>query len=76
MGVEVDGMDQYGDTALCRAIRSGRVDIVKVLVGEGADVNKAGKEGRTPLILASSLVGKEDVVQVLLEAGADVWFEG
>ena len=40
-------------------------------MGGGADVNKAGSGEMTPLINAS-WEGKEDVVRVLLEAGADV----
>ena len=72
MGVDVDGVDVDGDTPLCRASRSGRVDVVTALVDEGgADVNKAGVRGETPLICAAS-AGKEDVVRVLLDlASAD-----
>ena len=75
-GVEVDGVDRIGDTALCCASRLGRVDVVRVLVGErGADVNKVGQMGGTPLINAC-MIGKEDSVQLLLEAGADVGIVG
>ena len=68
----VDGVDGVGNTALGLASRHGNVDIVRVLVGEGgADVDKAGEEGTTPLIWASR-EGKMDVVRLLLELGADV----
>ena len=71
-GVEVECVDGDGKTALCSASRGGRVDVVRALVGEGgADVNKAGRGGWTPLMWAS-LEGKEDAVRVLLELGADV----
>ena len=71
LGVAVDGGDESGETALVRASRYGRADVVRVLVVEaGADVNKAVKEGKMPLIWACQRE-KKDVVRVLLEAGAD-----
>ena len=55
-----------------RASRFGHVNVVRVLAGEGgADVNRVGQMGTTPLIWAS-WEGKEDAVRVLLEAGAGV----
>ena len=76
VGVNVDGLDQVGDTALCRASRFGCVDVVRVLVGEGgADVNQAGWMWKTPLILACEH-GEEDMVRVLLELGANTVDEG
>ena len=71
-GVDVDGLDAFGNTALCTASRYGSVNGVRVLVEEGsADVDKTGEEGWTPLICAS-WAGEVDLVRVLLEAGADV----
>jgi hypothetical protein len=54
-----------------------RIDIVKMLLDAGADVNAASRKdgaitiGMTPLMLAA-FVGTEDVVQLLLDKGADV----
>ena len=71
-GMDVDSVDEIGNTALCRASRLGRVDVVRVLVDEGgADVNRTGRGGGTPLMKAC-VTGKEDLVRMLLEAGADV----
>ena len=43
--------------------------MVKDLLGAGADVNKAGEDGRTPLYWAAQ-GGHGDVVEHLLGAGA------
>ena len=74
LGVEVEGVKETcGETALVRAVFCGRADAVRVLVEEGADVNRVGIERQTPLYLACSF-GYTDTVRVLLEAGADVGF--
>ena len=72
MGVGMEGVDTDGNTALCCASRGAHLDVVKILVGvEGVDVNKPGDWGLMPLHLACE-EGALDVVEVLLEAGADV----
>jgi uncharacterized protein len=55
----------------------GQVDIIKLLLVAGADVNATSRKeydlfrGMTPLMLAAS-DGNEELVQVLLDKGADV----
>ena len=55
----------------------GRVDIITLLLGAGADANAASRKGDdllrgiTPLMLAAT-DGSDDLVQVLLDKGADV----
>jgi ankyrin repeat protein len=54
------------------ASQQGHVDVVRVLVEHGADINKAANDGgATPLYIAS-YDGHVDVVRVLLEQGADI----
>jgi ankyrin repeat protein len=59
-------------TALCR---TGRVELVRRALEQGADVNAAGRHGYSPL--AEATYGDRLVVmEVLLEAGADVHGSG
>jgi ankyrin repeat protein len=51
------------------AALKGHGDVVKDLLGAGADVNKADTYGQTPLIKAAK-GGHGDVVEHLLGAGA------
>ncbi|OQR87402.1 hypothetical protein ACHHYP_08891 [Achlya hypogyna] len=46
------------------------VDIIKLLLDAGANVNRLQKDGSTPLVLAARH-GHDDAVALLLEAGAD-----
>jgi ankyrin repeat protein len=58
-------------TALAYAIENGNRELVRTLLGAGADINARSRDGRTPLM---SLNGKAnlDLVRDLLRAGADV----
>ena len=71
-----DGADAnqpiLGVTPLYRASGNGYLDIVKLLVQRGADINLASSEAiRTPLHEAA-VRGQIDVVRFLLEQGANV----
>jgi ankyrin repeat protein len=56
---------------LDHATDQGAVDVVRLLLDHGANVNAHGKKKNTSLHWASRF-GKADVVRVLLERGADV----
>ncbi len=80
-GLPVDSTDlvadnwQTGYTPLARAAYLGQVNIVKWLIGEGADVNYGMDDGRGPLHIALTSPETNDHVacaKVLLAAGADV----
>lgn len=61
--------DQFGETALHKAVRSGSLGAVKELVGV-CDVNAPNSMGMAPLHWAA-LMGREDIAAVLLQHGAD-----
>ena len=60
-----------GYSALMKAVRHGRKNIVRSLLQSGADVNASSMYGRTALIEAV-IHGHTEIVGLLLQAGADV----
>jgi hypothetical protein len=58
-----------GATALHLAARQQNLEMVTILIENGADVNAADNEGWTALMRAS-LAGKGDIVDLLLDKGA------
>jgi len=68
-GLITDPRDISGETPLHDAAAQGLVDMVKLLIEYGADIEATSKEGRTPLHQAASK-GKLEAVKALLDAGA------
>ncbi|CZR67067.1 uncharacterized protein PAC_16966 [Phialocephala subalpina] len=63
--------DRYGRTPLYRASMNGHIEVVKLLLEKGANVNAAIEDGSTPLHRAS-MNGHLESVKLLLEKGANV----
>ncbi len=57
-------------TSRARWLRAGCVDVARILLTHGADVNSKNENGLTPLHLASQL-GFTELIRVLVEHGAD-----
>ena len=66
---DVEQRDQKGRTALFRAARIGKSDIVRLLLDHGADSNAEDKTGEAPL-QAASRYGHQECVEMLIAAGA------
>ncbi len=66
-----DDEDPFGSLPLHIAAIHDRVDIARLLLDSGADVNAGDVDGSTPLDVAA-LQRKLDVVELLLARGADV----
>ena len=67
-GYDVNTLDRFGDTALSEAAAHRHIDIVRMLLDAGADLN-LGNE--TPLYIAAGN-GHIDIIQILIDAGADL----
>ena len=70
-GVDVNGADDSGLTALFVAAEEGHVDVIRVLVELGAHVRKRNERGDAALC-GAAMHGHVDAVQALIDHGADV----
>jgi ankyrin repeat protein len=69
-GIDVDGRDQGGLTALLYAAHAGHPEVVTLLLERGADINVKGVAGDTPLMKAARK-GHAECVTLLLGKGSD-----
>lgn len=69
--IDASNIEEGGVTALMEAARKGRLEVVKLLIEKGANINAGDNEGRKALHCAV-YGGNTDVMQTLLKAGADI----
>jgi len=67
--VDVNGIDDHGNTPLIQAARFGHDEVVTALLIARADVNMKNDEGKTALMLAAE-GGHDETVRALTQAGA------
>jgi ankyrin repeat protein len=67
-GADVNAANKLGRTALWHAVKGGRAADVEALLQAGVDVNKADKDGFSPLSVAASA----QIATMLIEHGADL----
>lgn len=63
---------EIGPTPLAIAVRAGELEATKALLEAGADVNQPSTAGHTPLLVAIFSGQSAELVEVLLDAGADL----
>jgi ankyrin repeat protein len=66
--VDVNGIDENGNTPLIEAARFGHDEVVTALIIAKADINVRNNEGKTALMLAAE-GGHDETVRRLTEAG-------
>lgn len=69
-GVDVNTVDETGQTALHFAVDKGAIDCAKLLLEAGAKVNATDREGIS-VLQAAVIAGHVEVTKMLLEEGAD-----
>jgi ankyrin repeat protein len=71
LGTPVDFADGNGITMLGRSVLNNEVEMAKMLIERGANVNVGDKLGMTPLLwAASSNFGDAEMIELLLKSGA------
>ena len=70
-GVDVNGKNKVGYTALHLASKKGHVEVAKVLLEAKADIAAASKSGKTALHYVAYYKGNIDLAKLLLDAGAE-----
>jgi len=68
-GVDINALDDEGDTALHDAVRFNRLSSVQFLIERGARINERNHEGHTPLDIAVS-EGHSEIEALLIAEGA------
>jgi len=68
--------DVLGGILLRTALPENNLSLTRMVISDGADVNHADDAGNTPLLFAVANGASEEVVQLLVDAGADVNMDG
>ncbi len=66
-GAVIDARDIYGQTSLHEAVKMGKIEVARLLLKHGADVNSRGESGKTP----SQRTTQPEILELLSEYGAE-----
>jgi ankyrin repeat protein len=70
-GASMDETDASDASALDRAVMSNQLELTRLLIERGANVNRVGRSGMTPLLYAASIdFGDSKMIELLLKSGA------
>ena len=71
-GADANAMDKDGNSVLMMAVQQGYPDIVKELIGEGADKTIRDINTKQSLLHSAAIYGYGDVATILIQSGLDV----
>ncbi|KKB96644.1 Ankyrin repeats (3 copies) [Candidatus Arcanobacter lacustris] len=71
LGAAIEMVDWQGKTCLIKAIESGKIAEVQLLLSRGADVNRTYQYLQTPLHIATQYTN-EEIVNLMVSYGADL----
>jgi len=75
VGIDINSLDEHGQTALMNAAHSGDIELTRLLIQRGADLNHTAKYRLTALMLAV-ISNHPEIVSLLVDAGADMELKG
>jgi len=67
---DLDALDERGNTLLHTAVRSHNLRLIELLVEAGADINAVDRWGDSPLVLATRLSCRDEILTFLRTKGA------
>lgn len=67
-GVNINALNEAGDTPLHQCIRDGRIESAKLLVEFGADVTRTNRDGWSPAHLATSLGHRQLLLYLIMNS--------
>lgn len=70
-GMSLSVQDERGANALMRALHGRHLDIARLLIDQGADVNARRRKGSGTVLWDAAHAGRLDFVELLLAKGAD-----
>lgn len=70
--LDINAEDNYGDTPLNTAIKSGSPAMIVFLINHDADIHKKNSQAQTPLHLAAASIRSTDLAEFLIGKGLDV----
>ncbi len=71
-GVNINAIDSEGNTALCFASYWGKLDVVKILLENNADLEMRSEQTGLTALLEAAHFGQFEIVKFLTESGANL----
>lgn len=70
-GLSIDTVNSLGQSALALAVRANNVNLVKLFLDNGANINRRDMLGSTPLYMAAEYANSNEIIDFLLQNGAN-----